>query len=141
MRLFLAATALTLVVGFSTVAALADETTAVPGPSYAAAGGDVRAPQGGQYVKLDRAFQRLELEAKVEEFYADLSQQAQGLSRLERLELFYDAEEALRALVLESETYAGEHRLKGEEYLDDARHALAWHVGLDETPAKQSPIS
>jgi hypothetical protein len=141
MRLFLAATAFTLVIGFGTVAALADETVTAPGPSYAAASGDVRAPQGGQYVKLDRAFQRLELEAKIEEFYADLTQQAQGLSRMERLELFYDAEEALRTLVLESETYAGEHHLQGEEYLDDARHALAWHVGLDETPAKQSPFS
>jgi hypothetical protein len=141
MRLFLAMTAVTLVVGFGTVAALADETAAVPGPSYAAAGGDVRAPEGGQYVKLDRALQRLELEAKIEEFYADLTQQAEGLSRLERLELFHDAEETLRTLVLESETYAGEHHLKGEEYLDDARHALAWHLGLDETPPKATPFS
>ena len=132
MRLFLAMTALTVVVGFGTVAALADETVAVPGPSYAAAsGGDVVAPKGGQYVKLDRAFKRLELEAKIEDFYADLTAQAEGLSRGERLQLFYDAEAQLRTMVMESETYAGEHRSKGEEYFSDARHALAWHIGLD----------
>lgn len=135
MRLFLAVTALTLVVGFGTVAALADEIPAVPGPSYAAASGDVRAPQGGQFVSLDRAFQRLELEAEIEDFYAQLTTQAQGLSEAERVELFYEAEAELREMVLESETYGGLHRMKGEDYLARARPALAFYLGLEETPA------
>jgi len=139
MRLFLAATALTLVVGFGTVTALAD--TPAPAGTIHAAAGDVRAPEGGQYVNLDRAFQRLELEAQIEDFYAELTREAQGLSRLERLELYYEAEAELRAMVLESETYAGDHRLKGEDYLAKARHVLAYHLGLDETPAKATPFS
>jgi hypothetical protein len=133
MRLFLAAATLTVLLGFGAATLLAEEAVQ-PGPSYAAAN-DVRAPQGGQFVSLDRAFQRLELEAGIEELYADLAQQAQGLSRMERLELFYEAEAQLRAMVLESETYAGEHRGKGEDYLARARHALAYHLGLDDTPA------
>lgn len=140
MRLFLAMTAITVVVGFGAVAALAEEASVAPGPSYAAAG-DVRAPQGGQFVSLDRAFLRLELEAEIEEFYADLSARARGLSEEERIVLFHEAEEELRKMVLESETYAGEHRLKGEDYLARARHALAWHLGLDETPAESLPFS
>jgi hypothetical protein len=133
MRLFLTAAALTIMLGLGAATLLAAETVQ-PGPRHAAAN-DVRAPQGGQFLSLDRAFQRLELEARIEEYYADLAQQAQGLSRIERLELFYEAEAELRAMVLESQTYAGEHRVKGEDYLARARHALAYHLGLNEAPA------
>jgi hypothetical protein len=139
MRLFLAATTLTLILGFGTVAALAD--SPAPGATLHAAASDVRAPDGGQFVSLDRAFQRLELEAQIEDFYAELSREAQDLGRLERLELFYEAEAELRALVQGSETYAGEHRLKGEDYLAKARQVLAYHLGLDETPAQVTPFS
>jgi hypothetical protein len=133
MRLFLTAAALTVLLGFGAATLLAAE-PAKPGPSVAAAS-DVRAPQGGQYLSLDRALVRLELEARIEDYYAELAEEAQGLSRLERLELFHQAEAELRDMVLESETYGGEHRVKGEDYLARARHALAYHLGLDETPA------
>jgi len=134
MRLFLAATAITLCLGFSAVAALADEAPAAPGGTTYAAAGDVRAPQGGKFVSLDRAFVRLELEAQIEEFYADLIRQSQGLSEAERIELFHQAEAELHAMVLDSETYAGEHSRKGEDYYARARYVLAYHLGLDEIP-------
>ena len=133
MRLFLAAAAFTVAAGLAAAATLA-EGAAAPGPNYAAAS-DVRAPQGGQYLSLGRAFERLELEARIEEFYAELQVQAEGLSEAERVRLFHRAEEELRQMVLESESYAGQHRTKGQDYFERARHVLAYHLGLDDTPA------
>lgn len=133
MRIFTFSAIVTIVLGLGTAAALADGARGQP-----AAGGPVVTapdPATSQYVKIDRALQRLELEATLEDFYAEIRGRAEGLDTAGREALYQEAERRLQRLILGSETYAGEQFAKGVDYLEDARLVLARTIGLQAPPA------
>lgn len=113
MRVFAVTTLTVVLLGLGAVAALAEEER--------------------QSVRLEKAFQRLELEAELESFYADLEQQAAGLSEAERRALYHQAEAELMDIIMASPVYAGPNLRKGLNHLDQVKDYLAWRLGLGAT--------
>ncbi len=139
MRIFAITTIATIMLGLGSALALADQ---VPAPlldtGTTTPNGHritVPDPANSQYVKLDRALQRLELEAQLEDFYAEIEARAEGLDEAGRVALYAEAERQLSRLILGSETYGGEQFGKGVDYLQHARLVLAQRLGFDSVPA------
>lgn len=122
MRLFAIATLATVMLGLGTAFAIAAPADAprVTSPD----------PQASQYVSVERALQRLELEAELEDFYAGLRAQAEGLDQAERRQLYLRSYSELARLILESDSYAGSGRTRGLAYLSDADVVLRRELGL-----------
>ena len=112
-----------------------------PGPALAVAEPLVSRPEvtapdpaTSQYVSLDRALQRLELEAQLEDFYAEIHAEAQGLDAAGREALYRDASRRLQRMILGSESYAGDNFRKGVDYLQGAQTVLARELGVERRP-------
>lgn len=142
MRVFVFTTLATLLLGLGAAAALgeSDEAASEPllpmaAPERGNASSDVKAVTDGKFVSRDLAFDRLVLEAELEEFYAELRQQAEGLTEEERLALYREAEAELLRMILGSPTYSGQNLSLGIEYAKLARLVLARSLGLEEVPA------
>ncbi len=140
MRIFAVTTIATIMLGFGSILALADQ-GAVPAAlidtGTTTPGGHVISvpdPAASQYVNVGRALQRLELEAQLEDFYAEMQARAEGLDEAGRAALYSEVEGQLRRLILGSETYAGDAFAKGVDYLKQARLVLARHLGFDSIP-------
>lgn len=144
MRTFLVATAATLAIGYGSLFALSASSheavgggmavTAQPAAATLAPASDVKAVEEGKFVSRDLAFQRLALEAQLEEFYARLAAEAEGMSEAERVELYREAEAELARMILGSSTYSGPNLSKGKDYLALARLVLARHLGFESVP-------
>lgn len=151
MRCFLIATAATVALGVGSLTLFADSGTAAP-PAHAAlelpaqkalalapasesTSVEVKAVESGSFVSRDLAFDRLTLEARLEEFYARLAAEAEGKSEAERVALYHEAEAELTRLILGSSSYSGSNIEMGHDYLALARLALAQRLGLDAVPA------
>ena len=127
MRIFAITTLATIMLGLGTAFAVAEPLASRP---------QVTAPDPAtsQYVSLDRALQRLELEAQEEDFYAEIRAQAEGLDPAGREALYREATRRLQRLILGSETYAAGNFHKGVDYLRDAQVVLARELGVERRP-------
>lgn len=127
MRIFAITTLATIMLGLGTALAVAEPLVSRP---------QVTAPDPAtsQYVSLDRALQRLELEAQLEDFYAEIRAQAQGLDATGREALYRDATRRLQRMILGSESYAGASFQKGVDYLEGAQSVLARELGVERRP-------
>lgn len=128
MRIFTLTALATVMLGLGTALAIAQPAAATgtsPGPLVTRPD-----PTSSRYVSVERALQRLELEARLEDFYAEQRGKAQGLGFAERESLYREAERELRLLVLGSETYSGAAAGQGMAYLNDARLVLRRELGL-----------
>ena len=149
MRSFLIAAAVTVIAGLGSFAAFAAGTGSAEPPVAALAGlqlpapksltlapaGDVQAVESGSFVARDLAFERLTLEAQLQELFARLEAEAAGKTEAERVALYHEAEAELTRLVLGSTSYSGSNAAQGHDYLAVARLALAQRLGLDSIPA------
>ena len=127
MRIFAITTLATIMLGLGTALAVAEPLVSRP---------EVTAPDPAtsQYVSLDRALQRLELEAQLEDFYAEIGAEAQGLDAAGRESLYRDATRRLQRLILGSESYSGANFQKGVDYLEGAQAVLARALGVEHRP-------
>lgn len=127
MRIFAITTLATIMLGLGTALAVAEPLVGrAPGAPIVTAPD----PATSQYVALDRALQRLELEAQVEDFYAELRAEAEGLDAAGREALYRDATRRLQRLILGSQSFAGDNFEKGVDYLRDAQLVLARELGV-----------
>lgn len=91
---------------------------------------------GNYTVDVGTAFQRLDLQADLEEFYAGVLAQAEGLSEEDKVELFRSIEPQLTELIYGRPQYQSVSGLdKGAKALDEAKADLAQRLGLSEVPA------
>lgn len=149
MRSFLIAATVTVIAGLGSFAAFAAGAGSAEPPLASLAGlqlptqrtlelapaGEVKAVESGSFVSRDLAFERLTLEAQLQEFFARLAAEAEGKTEAERVALYHEAEAELTRMVLGSTSYGGANVGQGHDYLAVARLALAQRLGFDSIPA------